>query len=78
MAGDATNAPETGSYITNRWEPVDSSYMGYVLICPSNLNIIIKMDIRKSSLLMGITANLFTNKTPYGAAGLERGRGKLL
>ena len=78
MTGDATSAPETGSYITNRREPVDSSYMGYVLIFPSNLNIIIKMDIRKSSLPMGVMTNLFTNNTPYGSARLERGRGKLL
>ena len=72
--GDVTSAPETGSYITDRREPVNAPYVEYVLICPSDLMAIIEMDIRKNSLPRRITADLSTDITLYGAAGLWRGR----
>ena len=45
--GDLTSAPETGSYITDQRELVDTPYMECFLICPYDLMAIINMDIRK-------------------------------
>ena len=60
--GDVTNAPETRTYIADRWDPVDVPYMECFLIFSSNLSAIIEMDIRKSLLPKRVTIDLSTNK----------------
>ena len=61
--GDMTSSPETGRYITDRREPVDTSYVERVLICLSGLMAIIEMGICKSLLPRRVTAVGSTDKT---------------
>ena len=58
-----TSAHKTGTYITNRREPVDASYMESSFMFHSDLRANIEMDIRKSLLPRRNTADLSTDKT---------------
>ena len=75
--GDLISEPKIGSYITDQRKPVDTTDVECVFICPSDLMVIIEIDIRKSPLPKRVTADLPTDKTLYRAAGLGQGRGML-
>ena len=57
MVGGLISAPETGTNITDRLELIYTSYVEYVLISPSDIIVIIDMDIRKYPLPIRVTSD---------------------
>ena len=57
MLGGLISAPETGTNITDRIELIYTSYVECVLISPSDLIVIINMDIRKDPLPIRVTTD---------------------
>ena len=57
MVGGLISAPETGTNITDRLELIYTSYVEYVLISPSDIIVIIDMDIRKYHLPIRVTSD---------------------
>ena len=60
--GDLFSAPETGSYIIDRREPVDTSYVECLYYTPQALKAIVEISIRKGPLSRRVTAGWFTDK----------------
>ena len=61
--GDLNSAPVTRTEITDRWKPIKVSYVECGLMCPSDLMIIIEMNIRNDPLPRRVTTTWFTDKT---------------
>ena len=72
--GDLTSEPEIGSYITDQREPVDTTDVECVFICPSDLMVIIEIDIRNVFTQTGYI-RFTTDKIISGAANLGHGHG---
>ena len=57
MVGGLISAPETGTNITDRLELIYTSYVEYFLISPSDIMVIIDMNIRKDPLPIRVTTD---------------------
>ena len=72
---ELTSAPEKETNITDWWKPVDTPYVEYILIYPSNLMITIEIDIRKHPLPRRVAAIWSTDQTIEWSLALRKTAG---